>query len=162
MGLIEDNTNYNFKSAEQFSNELKILQEQLPSILDDFEKYYVFYNMNPSNNEYQQMFENIKKNLDTINSKMFMLSNSIEKETNDINQKFLSLDALIQKEKATNLELKIKLGIIKEKESSADIMISDYNQIYDIGYLKNWAVFLSIIVAGFTISKVSSNKIPIK
>ena len=92
MELIEDETNYNFKSAQQFSNQLNLLQEQLPPILDDFEKYYVFYNMNPSNNEYQQMFENIKNNLDTINSKMFMLSNSIEKETDDINKKLLSLD----------------------------------------------------------------------
>lgn len=161
MGLLEDETKYNFKSAEQFTNELKILQEQLPPILDDFEKYYVFYNMNPSNNEYQQMFENIKKNLDTINSKMFMLSNSIEKETDDINKKLLSLDVLIQKEKKENIELKLKLGIIKEKEDSADIMISDYKQRYDIGYLKNWALFLSIIAAGFAISKVSSNKISV-
>ena len=161
MGLLEDETNYNFKSAEQFTNELKILQQQLPPILDDFEKYYVFYNMNPSNSEYQQMFENIKKNLDTINSKMFMLSNSIEKETDNINKKLLSLDILIQKEKKENIELKLKLGIIKEKEDSADIMISDYKQRYDIGYLKNWAVFLSIIAAGFAISKVSSNKIPV-
>ena len=161
MGLLEDETNYNFKSAEQFTNELKILQQQLPPILDDFEKYYVFYNMNPSNSEYQQMFENIKKNLDTINSKMFMLSNSIEKETDDINKKLLSLDMLIQKEKETNQKIKIKLGIIKEKENSADIMISDYKQKYDIGYLKNWAVLLSIIVAGFAISKVSSNKISV-
>lgn len=161
MGLLEDETNYNFKNAQEFSNQLKLLQQQLPPILDDFEKYYVFYNMNPSNNEYQQMFQNIKNNLDTINSKMFMLSNSIEKETDNINKKLLALDVLIQKEKKENIELKIKLGIIKEKEDSADIMISDYKQRYDIGYLKNWAVFLSIIAAGFAISKVSSNKIPV-
>jgi len=161
MGLIEDETIYNFKSAKQFSDELKILQEQLSPILDDFEKYYVFYNMNPSNNEYQQMFQNIKNNLDTINSKTFMLSNSIEKEIDNINKKLLSLDFLIQKEKEINKELKLKLGIIKEKEDSADIMIYDYKQRYDIGYVKNWAVFLSIIIAGFAITKVSSNKITV-
>jgi len=161
MGLIEDQTNYNFKSAQQFSDELKLLQQQLPPILDDFEKYYVFYNMNPSNNEYQQLFQNIKNNLDSINSKTFMLSNSIEKEIDNINKKLLSLDTLIQKEKEINRELKLKLGIIKEKEDSADIMITDYKQRYDIGYVKNWAVFLSIIIAGFAISKVSSNKISV-
>jgi hypothetical protein len=161
MGLLEDETNYNFKSAQQFSDELKTLQQQLPPILDDFEKYYVFYNMNPSNNEYQQLFQNIKNNLDSINSKIFILSNNIEKEIDNINKKLLSLDMLIRKEKEKNIDLKIKLGIIKEKEDSADVMISDYKQRYDIGYVKNWAVFLSIIIAGFAISKVSSNKISV-
>ena len=153
--------NYSFKNADTFSQELKVLQEQLPHILDDFEKYYVFYNMNSSNDEYKQMFENIKKNLDTINSKTFMLSNSIESETNNINKKLFSLNDLIKKEKKQNRQLKIKLGIIKEKENSADIMISNYKEMYDIVYLKNWALFLSIIVAGIAISKVSSNKVSV-
>ena len=60
-----------------------------------------------------------------------------------------------------NTKLKLELGVIKEKENSADIMISNYKQLYDIGYLKNWALFLSILAAGFAISKISSNKLPV-
>ncbi len=45
MELIQNNFKYNFKSVSQFTDQLKLLQEQLPHILDDFEKYYVFYNM---------------------------------------------------------------------------------------------------------------------
>jgi len=158
MGDIQDN-NYTFVDAEQFSQQLETLKQQTPAILDDFEKYYVFYNMIPTNNEYQQMFENIKKNLDSINTKMFILSNDVESETDKINKKLISLDSLIKKEKVKNKELKIKLGVIQEKETSADIMINNYKEMYDISYLKNWALFLSIIAAGFAISKVSSNKI---
>jgi hypothetical protein len=144
-----------------FSQQLATLQEQLPSILDDFEKYYVFYNMNSSNNEYQQMFENIKNNLNSVNSKTFMLSNNVEKTINDMNSKLFHLNSLIKEEKRKNKELTSKIGILKEKEDSANILINNFKQLYDINYVKNWALFLSIIAASFAISKISSNKIAV-
>ena len=36
-------------------------------------------------------------------------------------------------------------------------LISDYNEMYDYVYLKNWGLFFSIIVAGIAISKVFAN-----
>ena len=159
MSLIENSNNYNFKNASQFTDKLNTLKQQLPAVLDDFEKYYVFYNMNPSNNEYHQMFDNIKNNLNSINSQSFIISNEVDKAINDVNTKLLSLNLLIAQEKKMNIELKAKLAIIKQKENSADIRILNYKQMYDIGYLKNWALFLSILIAGFAISKVSNNKI---
>jgi len=161
MGLIEDNYNYNFKNASQFTDKLNSLKQQLPAVLDDFEKYYVFYNMNPSNNEYQRLFENIKNNLNSINSQSFVISNDVDKSINDVNTKLSSINLLIEQEKKTNIELKAKLAIIKQKGNSADIRINNYKQMYDIGYLKNWALFLSILIAGYAISKVSSSKISV-
>jgi esterase/lipase len=159
MDLIEDNYNYNFKNASQFTDQLNSLKQQLPAVLDDFEKYYVFYNMNSSNTEYQNMFENIKNNLNSINSKSFVISNDVDKSINDVNTKLSSLNLLIEQEKKTNKELEAKMAIIKQKGNSADIRISNFKQMYDIGYLKNWALFLSILIAGYAISKVSNNKI---
>lgn len=157
MGFIEDQLNINFKSGDDFSNQLKILKEQLPPILDDFEKYYVFYNMNSTNSEYQRLFENIKNNLNSINSKTFILSNEIESDINKVNKFMITLNELIQKEKGINNSLKTKLQKIKEKENSSNLMITNYKQMYDIGYLRNWGLVLSIIAAGFIISKVSKN-----
>jgi chromosome segregation ATPase len=161
MVLLENKYDYTFKSANVFLEQLKSLQQQLPPLLDDFEKYYVFYNMNSANSEYQQMFENIKKNLDSLSSKSFMLLNSVESEINSVSKKLISLDASIQKEKDTNKKLESKIGNIKEKQNSSDIMINNYKIMYGIGYVKNWAIFLSIIAAGFAISKISSNKLPV-
>jgi chromosome segregation ATPase len=161
MVFTENKNVYTFKSANEFTEQLNSLQQQLPPILDDFEKYYVFYNMNSANSEYQQMFENIKKNLDSLNAKSFMLSNSVESEINSVSQKLISLDASIQKEKDTNKKLQSKIGNIKEKQNSTDIMINNYKIMYGIGYVQNWALFLSIIAAGYAISKISSNKLPV-
>jgi hypothetical protein len=156
---MESNNNSNFTKPSYFSQQVTSLEEQLPAILDDFEKYYVFYNMNTGNNEYRQMFDNIKNNLNDVNSKFFTISNNIDGVINDTNQKMASLDILIQKEKEKNNKLRKKLGIIKQKDNSAEILINNYKQLYDINYLKNWSLFLSIIAAGFSLYRVSKNKI---
>ena len=64
-----------YTTQEQFTEKLLVLQQQLPAILADFKKYYVFYNKNPEFDEYKQMFENIQKNLIKTSSDLFVLSN---------------------------------------------------------------------------------------
>jgi hypothetical protein len=60
---------------------------------------------------------------------------------------------MIQNEKKINRELKVKLGIVEHKNNAASEVIYDYKQIYESGYLRNWGLFLSIVVVGLTISK---------
>ena len=87
-----------------------------------------------------------------------MISNNVESNTDELNKKLLALDILIKQEKKENQTLKRKLGIVEQKNDSTDEMIHNYRQIYDMGYLRNWALFLSIIICGFTISKMFSVK----
>ena len=152
----------NFVDPEKFTREVKTLNDQLPSILADFKKYYVFYNKNPEYNEYQQLFENIKSNLNKINSKLFTIGNDVQVETNKLSNSMFKLDELIQNDKKINTTFKNKLKTLKEKNSSAYELIYDYNTLYDIEYLKNWAMFLNIIIAGFILSYVFKVKSQIK
>ena len=87
------------EKPKKIKNNLEILQSQLPSILDDFQKYYVFFNKNPEYSEYQQIFQNIKSNLNNINSKLFKISNDVEIHTDKINKKLFVMNILIEKEK---------------------------------------------------------------
>jgi Ca2+-binding EF-hand superfamily protein len=148
----------NTKLSDKFLNKLNILKEQLPSILDDFKKYYVFYNKNPENNEYQQIFENIKTNLDSINSQLFMVKNNVQSETDKLNKNMVYLNELIQKDKKINIDVKNKLREMYGKNYSAFELISDYNKMYDIEYLRNWALLLSIILVCFVVSRVFLSK----
>jgi predicted translin family RNA/ssDNA-binding protein len=100
------------------------------------------------------MFENIKSNLNTVNSNLFILSNTIDVNTAKVTKKLFELNALIKKEKKANRELKRKLGVIEQQIDSTDEMIFDYSQIYDEEYLRNWALFLSILTSGLAISVV--------
>jgi uncharacterized coiled-coil DUF342 family protein len=152
MDLSNDNVN-NTKT-KQFTEKLQTLQSQLPSILEDFKKYYVFYNKNPEYPEYQQLFQNIKGNLNSVNAELFTLSNDVQSNTDKLNDNFSNIDTLIKTAKEKNTRLKKALGIVEHKNNAASEMITDYKKMYDNGYLRNWALFFSILVLGAGIAKV--------
>jgi galactitol-specific phosphotransferase system IIB component len=160
MTIIEDDdiTN-NFKTPGIFKEKLQTLNKQLPAILDDFKKYYVFFNKNPEYPEYQTSFENIKGNMTKLSSDLFVLSNDVQSSTDELNKKLFALNILIQEEKERNRELKLKLGIVEHKNNAATELISDYKNIYSEEYLRNWGLFLSILIIGTSISKISKNPV---
>jgi hypothetical protein len=149
----------NFKTPGIFKEKLQTLNQQLPAILDDFKKYYVFFNKNPEYPEYQNSFENIKGNMNKLNSDLFMLSNDVESSTNELNKKLFALNILIQKEKERNRKLNLGLGIVEHKNSAATELIYDYKNMYSEEYLRNWALFISIVIIGSAISKISKNPV---
>lgn len=138
----------------KFIKQIHTLQSQLPAILEDFKKYFVFFNKNPEDAEYQQMFQNIKSNLTTLQSNLFKLSNNVESCINKINTSYSNIDDLIQLEKEKNTKLKLALGIVEQNNNASTELISDYKNIYEYGYLRNWSMIFSIFIVGFTISKM--------
>jgi chromosome segregation ATPase len=149
----------NYENPEKFSQKLESLKQQLPPILDDYTKYSVLYNKNPDYNEYQQSFNRIQGNLNQFNSELFMLSNNVQSETDNINKYLNELNTLISIEKTTNVDLKKQLANIESENNATTEMIINYKEMYNNGYLRNWGLLLSIVLAGFAISKVYSSKI---
>jgi hypothetical protein len=144
------------KSA-QYTTNLETLKAQLPAMLVDLQKYYVLYYQNATNDVNRQMLESIRGNITKLSNDLFTLSNTLQIDVNKINQQIIELNDLIIEEKERNKILKLKLGIVEDKNNASNEMISNYKQHYDYGYLRNWGIFLSIIVAGVTISKVFKN-----
>jgi len=144
----------NYPTSEQFTEKLQVLQEQLPAILEDFKKYYIFYNKNPEYDEYRQMYENMKNNLNKINSDLFVLSNDVSSNTDELNKQLFYLNDLIEQEKQKNKMLKRKLGIVENKSNAADEMITNFREIYESDYLRNWGLFGCIIVGGLVIKNI--------
>ena len=143
-----------FEKPEMFTQRIETLKEQLPSILDDFNKFFVLYNTDPSYPEYGTMFNNIKQHLNSLSASLFMVSNDVDANTDEINKTFKKLDVLITKERRKNRELRRKLGIIEDKNNSSKELIDNYNEMYNTDYLRNWGLFLSTIVVGVRISKM--------
>lgn len=143
-----------FEKPEVFKEKVETLQEQLPAILDDFNKYFVLYNIDPNYPEFETTFNNIKQNLNTMGASLFMVSNNVDFNIENINKTFKKLDILITKERRKNRELRRRLGIIDDKNSSSKELIDNYNEMYDTDYLRNWGLFLSSIVVGVGISKM--------
>ena len=157
--IADQDISDNFKTPGIFKEKLQTLNQQLPAILDDFKKYYIFFNKNPEYPEYQNSFENIKGNMNKLSSDLFMLSNDVEYSTGELNKKMFALNVLIQKEKERNRELKLKLGIVEHKNNAASELISDYKNMYSEEYLRNWALFVSILILGVSISKIRKNPV---
>ena len=143
-----------FIKPEFFTERVKTLEQQLPPILDDFNKYFVLYNKTPNYPEYENMFNNIKQNLNSLGASLFMVSNDVDSNIDNINKAFKDLDILINKERKRNRELKRRLGIIESEVMSSKELIDDYNEMYDDDYLRNWGLFLSTVVVGASISKI--------
>ena len=157
--ITDEDISDNFKTPGIFKEKLQTLNQQLPAILDDFKKYYIFFNKNPEYPEYQNSFENIKGNMNKLSSDLFMLSNDVQSSTGELNKKLFALNVLIQEEKERNRKLKLKLGIIEHKNNAATELIYDYKNMYSEEYLRNWALFVSILIIGTSISKISKNPV---
>ena len=143
-----------FPDASQFTQSLQTMQSQITPILADFQNAYISYNRSPDNQEYQQTFQNVKNNLNAINSQLFTLSNKVQSNIDQMNSKLVELDVLIKKEKNRNKELKKQLGIVENQNDAAFELIFDYKEIYQSKYLNNWALFLSILFVIAIISKI--------
>ena len=144
----------NLPSTHKITEDLTTLKEQLPSILDDYEKYYVFYNRNPEYEEYKRMFDNINSNIESSKSKLNIIANETDKNTEILNKMLNELDKHIQIEKKNNNIFKRKLGIVESTNSGSNEMISNYKDMYKIEYNTNWGLFISIIIALATITNV--------
>lgn len=146
MELESDNYEDNFVKTEQFKEKIQQLNGAVNLLLDEFKKLYVITKMNPTNEEYQTQYQNVINSLASILSKLFSVSNDVQVNIDNINKKLFEFDVLIRKERNKNRELKQKLGIVENKSNTTSEMISEYKDIYNISYLRNWSLFLSSIV----------------
>ena len=133
--------------ASSFLSVIETLNQQFAPILDDYKKYYVFHNMMPDYNEYQQMFETINSNLNEVTTKLFTTTNDIEVNTEKISKKLKSLSDLINQEKEKNHKFRNRLEMIDGKNNSSDILINNYTEMYDIQYIRNCVLAIGIVLS---------------
>ena len=95
---IEDTIN-NLPNSEQFTDKLDALQQKIGPILEDFKKYYVFYNKNPEYPDYQSMFDKVKGQITQVCSDLFTLENNVDANIDKINKALAELNLLIKEEK---------------------------------------------------------------
>lgn len=153
--LLDDLKNQ-IANADKYKEELNALNGKFYSILDDFKKYYIFFNKNPEVDEYQQMFSNIKDNIESINSKLFIINTNLQQTIDDINIKIQQINIEIQKEKTKNIELKNNVGIINNKRTSSSILIDNYKELYNNTYYFNITIVFGILIMLFLFYKYTS------
>ena len=137
-----------------FSEILHSLNDQFPSLLDDYKKAYVYYKMAPSYGEYENNFTNIQNNIMSANSKLFMTTNSIEQNIDLINSNLVALNENIENEKALNTKLKTNYDLIGSDIGSSKQRIDDYNETYKLKYLNNISIFIGVVIGIIACRKI--------
>jgi hypothetical protein len=150
--------NIDYQPPEQYIQKLNTLKSTSNLLLGEFNKIYVMSKMNPESQDVQQQYANVIASINQIQSQLFTTSNDIQVNIDKISKQLLELNVLIGIEREKNNNFKKKLGMVIDKNNAASEMIYNYKQIYNENYLRNWALFLSITICIFTISKVYKNK----
>ena len=138
--------------ANKFDEKIKGIKNSFFSALDDFKKYYVFYNKNPEVDEYQNFFATSKGQLQELNSDIFVVTNNIQKHIKDLNAEMAVISTKLKDEKDLSSELLSLINNVQTTEDGSAIMIDDAKEEYNIQYYKNWELFIGIIVfTGITV-----------
>ena len=91
--------------ANKFNEKIKTIKGSFFSALDDFKKYYVYYNKNPEVDEFQNFFANSKGQLQNLNSEIFLVTNNIQKKIHDLDTEMQMISHKLNDEKDVNGEL---------------------------------------------------------
>jgi galactitol-specific phosphotransferase system IIB component len=132
--------------ANKFDEKIKGIKNSFFSALDDFKKYYVYYNKNPEVDEYQNFFATSKSQLQGLNSDIFVVTNNIQKHIKDLNAEMAAISNKLKDEKDLSAELLLLINNIQTTEDGSAIMIDDAKEEYNLQYYKNWELFIGIIV----------------
>lgn len=135
-------------------NSLTSTQQQYPSVLDDFKKYYVLYNQYSNVDEYSQMFSRVKGNINKLNSDLFTDTGTIESSIQQLGQVMTQVNKDINQEKILQETLKNKLFILKSENNGATEMTRNYRTMYNLQFFSNITMFLGVILVIYMTHKV--------
>ena len=132
--------------ANKFNEKIKNIRGSFFSALDDFKKYYVYYNKNPEVDEFQNFFANSKGQLQGLNSEIFIVTNNIQKKIRDLDTEMQAISHQLKDEKDVNGELIKLINRIQTTQDGSEIMIDDAKDEYNTQYYKNWEIFIGILI----------------
>ena len=131
----------------------KIYQEQINnkansflSALDDFKKYYVYYNKNPEVQEYNKNFTDSKEQLQTLSSDVFEITNTIQRKIEEKNRAMSGIEMKLQRQKVLSQEQEKIINNLKSVQAGSTVMINDSKTDYIFNYYKNLEIFIGILI----------------
>ena len=147
------------KQASQFNEQINNIKSQFFSALDDFTKYYVYYNKNPEVNEFQNYYANSKSQLQTMSKDLFLTTNNIDKNIEYLDNEMLQISIKLENEKKLNKEMTELINNLQNTQNGSEILIDDSKTKYNLQYYTNVEIFIGILILSGLLTKLV---IPIK
>ena len=145
----------------QYNEKINAINSQFFSALDDFKKYYVYYNKNPEVNEFQNYYANSKSQLQNMNKELFLISNSIDQNIDVLDKKMAEISFKLEAEKKMYKELEKLNSNLQNTQNGSEILIDDSKVAYNLQYYKNVEIFIGIIIVGGLLSVLFKKKPPV-
>lgn len=138
----------------EFREKIKTLNDQFPVILSDYKRNYDLY--------YKDNKDQTKLNAyNTSNSqvaKCIRDMTDITVQLRSQNKEFVTimtqLNTLIADEQKKNTELKERIEYMKNVNNGSATLVSDYKENYNETNLRNWAMFIGILIICISSLKV--------
>jgi len=129
-----------------FAQTIQTSSSQIPSVLADFQKYYVMYHKNPEVNEFQNFFSNSKSQLTNINNSLFATQTSLEKNISQLETEMRAMSKKIDIEKQQYGLATTSQYRLANAKDGANQLIEDSQHLYNIQYIKNIEIIAGVIV----------------
>ena len=142
------------KQAKQFNEQINNIKSQFFSALDDFTKYYVYYNKNPEVNEFQNYYANSKSQLQTMSKDLFLTTNNIDKNIEELDNEMLKISIKLENEKKINKEMSELINNLQNTQNGSEILIDDSKTKYNTQYYKNVEIFIGILILSGLLTKL--------
>jgi len=143
--------------SKQFNEKINSIKSQFFSALEDFKKYYVYYNKNPEVNEFQNYYVNSKSQLQGMSRDLFLTTNNIDKNIETLDQKMVAISAQLHDEKKINKEMMELIASLENTQNGSEILIDDSKTKYNDQYWRNWEIFIGIVIVSILLSKLFKN-----
>jgi len=136
------------KSSVQFNEKIEGIESKFFSALDDFKKYYVYYNKNPEVSEFQNFYENSKSQIRSISRDLVNVTKEINDEIDYLDEYMSKVNVSILKEREKNMKIQRSLANIKNTENGSEILIDDSKKEYNTQYYINVELVIGIFILG--------------
>ena len=147
--------NTQIKLIEQSHNEeINTIKSQFFSALDDFKKYYVYYNKNPEVNEFQNYYSNSKGQIQTMSKQLFLITNNINKNIENLDKTISDISNQLKNEKKLNKTMSKLILNLENTQNGSEILIDDSKIKYNEQYTKNFEIFIGIIFCTILIGTI--------
>ena len=147
-----------FRQVSETNKKLEIIEEQLPHILEQYKKYFIFYNKNPEVAEYQQFYVQYKTQIEQLNSQLGRMSTDIQSNIQKVNKSVNKANFQIKDKKKEFAELIKNFEHYQDSLQGAEQMIDDYKTLYNKQYYKNVQLVVGILFIFLLTGKLMSQK----
>ena len=147
--------------ANQFNEKINTIKTQFFSALDDYKKYYVYFNKNPEVNEFQNFYANSKGQIQNLSRDLFLTSNNIDKNIENLDKQIYSISLQIDDEKKLNKQLTDLINNLTNTYKGSGILIEDSKAEYNNQYYKNWQLIFGIVITGIFLGTLFKKQIPV-